>query len=209
MQIVAYNIKVLIMQLIAYGFYTKSRSLSGEEVMIFNILLVLHIIAGGVALVAAIGASAVKQCNWSHQWHRRFGQYFFYSMLIIFLTAIPMSIINSNVFLFFIALFSFYFAHAGWRYARNRTGVATTEDWVSVGIMAIVCLGMLIYGLLLSHNYSENIVLIVFSGIGLFNAVRDGYSLHQAQTGRQATFSFACVYDAGGVNCNSNSFCGY
>jgi hypothetical protein len=56
-------------------------------------------------------------------------------MVGIFLTAIPMSIINSNTFLFLIAIFSFYLAFAGMRFAKNRKGIATTIDWIAdVGI---------------------------------------------------------------------------
>ena len=52
---------------------------------------------------------------------------------MIFFTAIPMSIVSGNVFLFLIAIFSFYLAYAGMRFARNRTGIANIFDWVAVG----------------------------------------------------------------------------
>ena len=42
-------------------------------------------------------------------------------MAVIFLTAIPMSIASSNVFLFLIAIFSFYLAYAGMRFAIKET----------------------------------------------------------------------------------------
>ena len=45
-------------------------------------------------------------------------------MTIIFHTAIPMSMAAGNVFLFLVAIFSFYLAFSGIRFARNRAGIA-------------------------------------------------------------------------------------
>ena len=94
-----------------------------------DILLIIHISAGAIALVcAALAASSEK----GKKLHVLSGRTYFWSMVGIFLTAIPMSIINSNIFLFLIAIFSFYLAFAGMRFAKNRTGIATALDWVAL-----------------------------------------------------------------------------
>ena len=95
--------------------------------------------------------------------HVLFGRTYFWSMAAIFLTAIPMSIISSNIFLFLIAIFSFYLAFAGMRFAKNRKGIATTLDWIAVSLMILSGLGMLtLSAIFFSNDNSQYIVLLVF-----------------------------------------------
>ena len=84
-------------------------------------LLSIHILAGSISLIAA--AFAVLSSK-GKKAHILAGRTYFWGMAVIFLTAVPMSIASSNVFLFLIAIFSFYLAYAGMRFARNRTGAA-------------------------------------------------------------------------------------
>ena len=104
-----------------------------------QILLPIHILAGIIALIsAALSVSSEK----GKKLHVLSGKTYFYCMVTIFLTAIPMSIISSNIFLFLIAIFSFYLAFAGMRFARNRNGVATILDWIAVCLMILSGIGM-------------------------------------------------------------------
>ena len=104
-----------------------------------GILLSIHILAGTIALLfAALAVSSEK----GKKSHVLSGRAYFWSMVGIFLTAIPMSIINSNIFLFLIAIFSFYLAFAGMRFAKNRKSIATTIDWIAVSLMILSGLGM-------------------------------------------------------------------
>ena len=105
-------------------------------------------------------------------------------MLGIFITAIPMSIINENIFLFFVAIFSFYLAFSGMRFARNRTGIATSLDWIAVGLMVFSGVGMW----MLAVNYfvndnSQYIVLLVFG----FLAIALGYNNFRTYRNKTAT----------------------
>ena len=95
-------------------------------------LLFIHIIAGTVSLLAAVLAVVSAKGKKVHIWA---GRTYFWGMFLIFITAIPMSIISSNIFLFLIAIFSFYLAFAGMRFARNRKGVATILDWIAICLM--------------------------------------------------------------------------
>ena len=104
-----------------------------------QILLPIHILAGMFALIsAALAVSSEK----GKRLHVLSGRTYFWCMVAIFLTAIPMSIITSNIFLFLIAFFSFYLAFSGIRFARNRKGIATTLDWIAVGLMLLSGAGM-------------------------------------------------------------------
>ena len=133
-------------------------------------LLFIHILSGTVALIAAAFAVASSK---GQKVHVLAGRTYFWGMAIIFLTAIPMSIAGSNVFLFLIAIFSFYLAYAGMRFARNRTGTANFFDWVAIGLMVLSGVIMLF----LATNYfmnsnSQYITLTVFG----FIAISLGYA---------------------------------
>ena len=133
-------------------------------------LLFIHIIAGTVSLLAAALAVASGK---EKKEHILAGRTYFWGMFLIFITAIPMSIISSNLFLFPVAIFSFYLAYAGMRFARNRTGIASTFDWAAVGLMilsgiAMWCLATLYF----INNNTQFITLTVFG----FIAISLGYA---------------------------------
>ena len=130
-----------------------------------GILLSIHILAGTIALLcAALAISSEK----GKKFHVLSGRTYFWSMVGIFLTAIPMSIINSNIFLFLIAIFSFYLAFAGVRFAKNRKSIATTIDWIAVSLMILSGLGMWALAVIYFINdNSQYITLFVFGFIAL------------------------------------------
>ena len=133
-------------------------------------LLFIHILAGSISLIAA--ACAVLSSK-GKKVHIIAGRTYFWGMAVIFLTAIPMSISSSNVFLFLIAIFSFYLAYAGMRFARNRTGIANIFNWVAVGLMILS--GMVMWCLAIFYfinNNSQYITLIIFG----FIAISLGYT---------------------------------
>ena len=125
----------------------------------------IHVLAGTVALLcSAIAVSSQK----GKKLHVLSGRTYFWCMVGIFLTAIPMSIINSNIFLFLIAIFSFYLAFAGMRFAKNRKGIATKIDWIAVSLMILSGLGMWVLAVIYFLNdNSQYITLLVFGFIAL------------------------------------------
>ncbi|MEM7343209.1 MAG: hypothetical protein AAF485_03120 [Chloroflexota bacterium] len=147
---------------------------------LFNILLTIHIIAGFTALIASFFATLSKSLNVAHKWHIYTGLAYFWGMVIIFLTAIPMSILNPNLFLFLIAIFSFYLAFTGWRFAKNRQGTPNLADWVATGLMLLAGVGMVLWGtyIILTVTF-DGIILVVFGAIGTGMGVTD-WRLFQA-----------------------------
>ena len=131
-----------------------------------GILLSIHILAGSVALLSAASALLTEK---GKKFHVLIGKAYFWSMVIIFLTAIPMSIITGNVFLFLIAIFSFYLAFSGMRFAKNRTGVPTRVDLIAVNYMLLSGIGMWILAIIFFiDNDSQFITLTVFGFLALF-----------------------------------------
>ena len=145
-----------------------------------QILLPIHILAGTIALLcAALAVSSEK----GKRLHVLSGRTYFWSMATIFLTAIPMSIISNNIFLFLIAIFSFYLAFAGMRFARNRKGVATTLDWIAVSLMILSGLGMwILAAIYFSNTNTQYIVLLVFG----FLAIALGYADFKSHKNKSA-----------------------
>jgi len=146
-----------------------------------QILLPIHILAGTIALLcAALAVSSEK----GKRLHMISGRIYFWGMATIFLTAIPMSIISSNIFLFLIAIFSFYLAFAGMRFARNRKGVATILDWIAVCLMIFSGIGMwILAAIYFLNSNTQYIVLLVFG----FLAIALGYTDLRSYKNESAT----------------------
>ena len=129
-------------------------------------LLIIHILSGLIALCSSALAISTEK---GKKIHVLSGKAYFWAMVSIFLTGIPMSIIASNVFLFLIAIFSFYFAFSGLRFARNRKGVPTLVDLIAVNFMLLSGIGMWILAIIFFiDNDSQFITLIVFGFLALF-----------------------------------------
>jgi len=144
-------------------------------------LLPIHILAGTIALLAAAFAICSEK---GKKIHITAGRTYYWGMVSIFLTALPMSIITSNVFLFLIAFFSFYLAFAGRRFAQNRKGIASIVDWIGVGLMIAAGLGMWVLALFYSiENNSQYITLTIFG----FIAIALGYTDYKTYKQQEAT----------------------
>ena len=144
-------------------------------------LLPIHILAGTIALLAAAFAICSEK---GKKIHITAGRTYYWGMAGIFLTALPMSIISSNIFLFLIAFFSFYLAFAGRRFAQNRKGIASTVDWIAVGFMITAGLGMWVLAVFYSiENNSQYITLSVFG----FIAIALGYTDFKTYKQQEAT----------------------
>ena len=144
-------------------------------------LLAIHILAGTTALLAAAFTICSEK---GKKTHIIAGRTFYWGMVGIFLTALPMSIITSNVFLFLIAFFSFYLAYAGRRFAQNRKGIASIADWIAVGLMIVAGLAMWILAVYyFIQSNSQSITLTIFG----FIAISIGYTDYKTYKREEAT----------------------
>ena len=149
--------------------------------MVGPVLLMIHIAAGSVALVTAIIALITAKGG---PYHIRAGRVYAIAMTVIFMTALPLAILGSNLFLALIALFSFYLVSAGWRFARNRHGHAQPIDWAAVAVMGLTGVGMWGYGaVLFLSDSSEWITMAVFGSIAVALSAVDA----RFHTGRRAS----------------------
>lgn len=138
---------------------------------IIQILIYIHAAAGGLALIAGPASFLTKKGG---KWHRITGKVFFYSMAIVAVFALIISISpnHENLFLFCVGIFSGYLACSGYRvlYLKtlSRDGKAKIIDWLLTGTMLVFGLIMLGYGgYALYQGQLMGIVLVVFSILAL------------------------------------------
>lgn len=131
---------------------------------IFYGLLLIHVLCGSVSMSCSIAAIITRKGSAQH---RKYGGYFFYGMTGIFLTAVPMAIIKSNLFLLLISVFSYYLAYTGMRYAKRRESSASRVDWLLSILMIVASISMITIGLF-KYNFGtyQGQVLIMFGLLG-------------------------------------------
>lgn len=137
-----------------------------------NAILILHILAGFLALaMAGTAIGSTKGGNW----HRRAGNVYVLSMLAVTLTTFALVAIQPNLFLFVIGIFSFYLVFTGWRAAMLRDGRPRWPD--HLGGLAMAGTGLFMMGLglggLTGGDGAQPIILLVFGSIGLTMALSD------------------------------------
>ncbi len=138
--------------------------------LLVEFLLVTHVAAGVIALVTAVIAASNKK---GAKNHRRVGTVFFWSMLAIGVTAIPVTFVRPNPFLFFIALFSFYMAFAGYRRGKARFQ-AERADTIAATAMIVFALVMIGYGVMMAvTDRPLGWALVAFGGLGLSFGLQD------------------------------------
>ncbi len=143
---------------------------------IYSILLIIHVIFGFSALIT--GAFAML-LNKNVKKHKIFGKIYYWSMIGVFVTVVPMFIIKGNalLFLFLVGIFSTYLAVAGRRYLtlNNRAKNLRWSDYIVVGFVFITAVSMItlgIYDLSISRT-GTGLIVLVFGSILLSNTIQD------------------------------------
>lgn len=140
-------------------------------------LLFIHIACGFTALSTAALALATKK---GANFHRVVGKLFVVAMTGILFTAIPLSYLTKNIFLFLIALFSYYFAISGYLYAKHRDGKASPAAWLASILILFIGIGMVIYAnLRINNNDYPSIVLTIFGVLAIMNGISDIKTYYQ------------------------------
>jgi uncharacterized membrane protein len=140
-----------------------------------NIILIIHIICGSIALLS--GPVAMLRQD-GKLLHRISGKIFFYAMTIVFITAVYLSVADQLIFLLLIAVFSYYNIVAAYRalYLKRlgRGQKPEVMDWTILCITSVFHLALLVWGSerLISGN-SFGIVALVFAVIGLLTNLRE------------------------------------
>jgi len=124
-----------------------------------NLTLIIHVGCGFLALALGFAAILFKK---GQKRHRFSGKLFFRAMLGVTLSALIISGITENYFLFVIGIFSFFQNYFGYRSVKNKSLIPNVFDWIVLIIASLNSVAMLI---------SMNIVLVVFGVISTFLAI--------------------------------------
>lgn len=128
---------------------------------LISIALLLHVLTGMTAFVTGLTAIVARKGN---KWHIISGRIYFYSMLIVAVSAIFISIYRENIFLLAIGVFAFYMTWAGFSSIRNKSLKPKLFDWT------LLVLGMITAGFMI---YTLNTILVVFGGIFAASTIGD------------------------------------
>lgn len=131
----------------------------------FKIVLSIHGALGALALIVApLAMMTVK----GGLWHRRWGRVYFWAMAGVALSAVVLSWLRSGLFLFLVAVFSFYLALTGYTVLRRKTpgDKASAIDWCSAVAVALAGGGLIVTGALAAGT-DQRWVRLTFGCIGL------------------------------------------
>ena len=133
-------------------------------------LLIIHVAAGVISLVT--GLISILSLKGSKV-HKKSGKIYFYSMTIVFVTAIIIASYRFNRFLFLIAFLSYYSVFAGVRKLRlknlHKNQKPKWYDWTAGiinGIANLFFIGLGIYYSIENGFFSGGALLSVGFGIG-------------------------------------------
>lgn len=138
-----------------------------------DFLLWSHILFGSLALAAGTLAMIVEKGG---SLHRKAGRIFVAAMTAVLTTAVALSLLDPNPFLFAIALFSSYLLFTGWRAAQHRSAGTARLDRLAATAMLLLGIGMIAVGLtatVTGDSDDRARILMVFGTIGLGFALVD------------------------------------
>jgi len=145
----------------------------------FGPIRLIHILAGAIALV--IGPLAMITFK-GGRWHRRWGKIYFWAMATVALTALIMCWLRSGLFLFLVAIFSFYLALTGYTVLRRKTPQDRPQplDWIAALTVCLASVTLIVYGGFWVQS-SARWICLAFGIIGLFRQA-NGDAFHFRQT---------------------------
>jgi uncharacterized membrane protein len=137
---------------------------------LFKILLITHVVGGGLSLIMGTIVLSIKKGT---ALHKLLGSIFYYAMLTAALVALPMSYLHSNYFLFIIGVFTAFMLLSGKRYMVNK-GKPEWQDWLLTSVMlvfAVAFIGFGIYHFIKGNSFGS--VFLVFGSLSLLFVQQD------------------------------------
>lgn len=136
-------------------------------------LLVIHIIGGFAALITGFAASVTAKGKTRH---RQSGRFYFWSMTVVFITAVALGILKERWFLFMVGFFSYYLVVRGYRILYlKKLGEGQKAGWLDWSIVAVAMTfgASLFVWSFLSGSKAFSTVALVFGIICIGFSARD------------------------------------
>ena len=129
--------------------------------LLHNSNILIHVIAGSIALLLGILALTSKKGG---KWHKKSGNYFLILLIIVVLTGlIGVFIFKRNTFLLIITVLSAYYGFSGYRILQTKTNKPKLID-ISVAIISLISVSYFLYYFQSIGMYWSPI--IVYSTVG-------------------------------------------
>ena len=143
---------------------------------ILTIVLVIHVLAGIGALIFGALAIMLKK---NIPKHKPVGRIYFYCMSTIFVTGVILSVCKGLLFLFFIAIFTYYstiIAYRALRLKKLHNGQKPAKiDWIVEAIAGVTFVGLIIFAVYFYAKYKDISALIplTFGIFGLRGVIKN------------------------------------
>jgi len=150
--------------------------------ILFKVLLLLHIFGGGVGLLSGTINIIRKKGD---KKHKLTGKFFLYGMLLSGVSALALSVMHPNYFLFIVGIFTLYMVSTGERYLFLKQLLNGQSpiflDWILAGSMLVFGIAFIVFGIKIYLQQEKfGLVFLVFGYISL----RFVYSDWQNYTGK-------------------------
>ena len=136
---------------------------------IFTIAIIIHVLAGIGALIFGALAIILKK---NTPKHKPVGRFYFYCMTTIFITGVFLSVCKGLLFLFFIAIFTYYstiIAYRALRLKNLHNGQKPAKiDWIVEAIAGVTFVGLIIFGVhyYIKHKDMNALIPLTFGAFG-------------------------------------------
>ncbi len=150
--------------------------------ILFKLLLLLHIFGGGIGLLSGTINIIRKKGD---KKHKLTGKFFLYGMMLSGVSALALSVMHPNYFLFIVGIFTLYMVSTGERYLFLKQLLNGQSpiflDWILAGSMLVFGIAFIVFGIKIYLQQEKfGLVFLVFGYISL----RFVYSDWQNYTGK-------------------------
>jgi len=149
---------------------------------VFTVAIIIHVLAGIGALIFGALAIILKK---NTPKHKPVGRIYFYCMSTIFVTGVFLSVCKGLLFLFFIAIFTYYstiIAYRALRLKNLHNGQKPAKiDWIVEAIAGITFVGLIIFAIVyyIQNKDINALIPFVFGTMGLLGVIKNTKSLLQ------------------------------
>ncbi len=143
---------------------------------VFTVTIVIHVLAGIGALIFGALAIILKK---NTPKHKPVGRFYFYCMTTIFVTGVFLSVCKGLLFLFFIAIFTYYSTIIAYRALRLKNlhngQKPALIDWIVEVIAGATFIGLIIFAVYyyIQHKDVNALIPLTFGTFGLWGVIKN------------------------------------
>lgn len=143
---------------------------------LFKPIIFIHVLAGIGALIFGALAIILKR---NTPKHKPVGRIYFWCMTVIFVTGVYLSVFKGQLFLFFIAIFTYYATLTAYRALRlkklHKGQKPLKIDWIIELMASLTFLGLIVFAIYFyfKNNSLDAIIPLTFGVLGLIGVYKN------------------------------------